>query len=243
MNKKFIRISLILISITLIAGICGCTKFSVRFSAGGNEFASYEYTMRNEESSDIETYNVSFANYTQEEKISYVVDYLSTQYGVSAEVSEVIKRQINSFSSEKYYYTIAKCSDNSIIYCWIDDYGKIWDSKFINDLEVPITHLFSTKISDKLHNYIVISSCTLNSPTEKTWSEDEVEEMLSTEDITVSIYVFIDEDEKETTKNEVDSKFDNAFSFVSGRCCIYYIDEPESIQDIDLANYDLSFDI
>lgn len=225
MKKKLLSVVLILMCFSWLIGLSGCEKKTGVHSSEQHSSAP-------------------FATYTQEEKINYVVDYLKTQYGLTTEISEIKKRQVNSFSSEEMYYAIAKYNENSRIYCWISDNGKISDSKFINDLQIPVNRLFSEKISDKLNDCQVICSCTLNSPTEKTWTEDRVVQMLSTEDISVSVRIFVNNNEKEKAEVLVSNAFDGAFSFATGRCYIYFTESTETdfISGVDLTNYDLNFE-
>jgi len=185
----------------------------------------------------------NFAKFAQEERISYVKEYLMKEYGISAEISEVKKRQINSFSSEEMYYAIARCEDESRIYCWINDNGQIFDSKFLVDLEEDINQLFVNIISKKIENFSALCRCTLNSPTEKVWTSENIEQMLIEEDISVSIRIFVTETEKDIVERLVDNSFDGAFSFASGACYIYFVNDIKSIEDnnIDLTKYGLFF--
>lgn len=226
MREDLFRSVLALMCFILIIATCGCGKgLYGQYSEQHNQ------------------YSVSFANYSQKEKINYIVDYLETQYGLTAEISEVIKRQINSFSSEDMYYAIAKYDENSRIYCWVNDEGEVWDSKFINDLQMPVNRLFTEKISGKLNDFKIVCSCTLNSPSKKKWTESQIQQMLSSEDISVNLRIFVAADEKERAESQVDNAFGGAFSFASGKCYIYFVENTESIDQINLLNHDLCIDL
>lgn len=224
MKTKFVRTVLVFMCFSLFLGIGGCGKKT------DNSVSTQD--------SD------NFAKFTQEERIHFVEEYLKTQYGLETAISDVKKRQINSFSSEEMYYAIAKCEDDSRIFCWVDENGKISDSKFINDLQNPINSLFAEKVSKKLNNYQVICNCTLNSPTDKIWSKNQLEQMLSSEDISISVRIFVEHDEKKVVEDLVNEAFDDAFSFATGNCYIYFVESAETItvSDIDLTNYDLHFE-
>lgn len=223
MKTKFARMAVAFMCFSLFLGICGCRKPT-------------EDPAPTQDS-------VQFARFSQDERVNFVGEYLKMQYGLETDISEVKKRHINSFSSEEMYYAIAKCEDGSRIYCWVSENGTILDSKFINDLQDPINRLFAEKVSNKLNNYRVICNCTLNSPPSNIWHENQIEQMLSSEDISVSVRIFVEHDEKKVVEELVDDAFDESFSFASGSCYVYFVESTEAdvVSNIDLTNYDLSF--
>lgn len=219
MKTKFVRVAVVLMCFSLFTGICGCRK-----------------TTQKQDS-------VQFASLSQNQRINFVEEYLKAKYGLETDISEVEKKHINAFSSEQMYYAIAKCEDGARIYCWVDEKGAISDSKFLNDLQEPINRLFAEKISDKLTKYQVVCSCTLRAPASAVWQEDQIEQMLSGEDISVSVRIFVEHSEKTQAEELVKNRFDGLFSFASGNCYVYFVESAQAdvISNTDLTKYDRSF--
>lgn len=216
MKARILKAVLFCMCISFLLNICGC-----RTATGGD---------KKEE-------GLKFSQFSQVEKIEYVSGYIKDQYNIEVEISEVIKRQVSSMQSEEYYYAIAKCDDTSRIYCWIDDQGKITDSKFINDMSDQIHQLFEKKTAEYLNSYKLMCSCTLNTPTEKKWDETKIEKMIAEEDITTVIRIFVSNNEKEKATQWADNNFNSTFDFAKGICYIYFVDD---IEKVDMYNYDLT---
>lgn len=189
--------------------------------------------------------NMTFSQMAQSEKKEYVQDYLRDTYGFKSEITaDIKKREINSFSSEEQYYAIAKAEDNRRVYCWISDAGKISDSYFVLNMQDDIENLFKDIIDDTVSNFEISCVTTLNYPTEKTYDSSSVFTMLSTEPVTTSIRVFIEGSDKDLIQKEISNIVGEKLNFTDGCIYIYYVDNlmDFDIKDIDLANYDTSFD-
>ena len=219
MKRKFARMAVVFMCFSLFSGICGCRKSAQKQDG------------------------IRFASFSQDQRINFVEQHLKTQYGLETDIAEVNKKQINAFQSEQLYYAIAKCEDGSRIYCWVDENGAISDSKFLNDLQEPINRLFADKISDKLSKCQVVCSCTLRAPASAVWQEDQIEQMLSGEDISVSVRIFVEHSEKTQAEELVKNRFDGLFSFASGNCYVYFVETAQAdvISNTDLTKYDRSF--
>lgn len=199
------------------------------------------------ESKDVEPSQkvLNFSTLTPAEQTSFIEDYLKTKYGINSEIVGIRRNKKNYFLSDDTFFAIAKCDDGSSIDCWIDENGEISDSKFLNDLEESINQLFNDKIQGRFHNAQVICSCTLNSPTDNEWTEESIEQMLSSEDITVKVRIFVDRTEADVANELVGTSFGGVFSFVSGDCYIYLVEDANSIEnrEIPLTQYDMRFQI
>lgn len=211
---KLKRMFLIIMCLSMLLGMCGCKKL--------------KEDIPKEEP-------IKFATFTQEERAEYVENYLKEEYGLETEVGEVFRKQDGVFFLEDEYFAIARCKDEKRIHCWVTEEGKIMDSQFLNDLEEPIDKLFEEIIYEKLPNCKVICYSILNSPTEKTWNENEIKQMLATENIEIILHIFVDKNEKETVEELYENEFDGAFSFTNGACFIYMIEgeEMENIENMD----------
>lgn len=225
MNLKIVKVVLVSVCLSLLLSLVGCGE-------GVEDLNSHSETNQ-------------IAKLTQEERKEYVKQFLYKKYGIEAVISDVKKRQINAFSSEENYFAIATCSDGTWIDCWVSENGQVWDSKFINDLQSSINEVFANLLSDQLENYQVYCGCTLNSPTNNTWSEDMVEQMLLAEDISVSVRIFVDLKEKDKVIRLAESSFEDMFTFASGNGYIFFVDSIEdlALDEMDLTKYDISFSL
>lgn len=189
--------------------------------------------------------NMMFSQMAQSEKKEYVQEFLKDTYGFNSEITaDIKKREINSFSSEEQYYAIAKAEDNRRVYCWITDAGKISDSYFMLNIQDDIETFFKDIIGDTISDFKISCVTTLNYPTEKTYDSSSIFTMLCTEPVTTSIRIFIENSEKDLIEKEIPSIVDEKMNFTDGCIYIYYVDNlmDFDIKDIDLANYDMSFD-
>ena len=190
---------------------------------------------RKNDDSKLEKEMMNFAKFSQEQRKSYIARYLKEQYDITATISDVDRRPINSFTSEENYFALATCEDNTIIYCWVSNEGVVWDSKFVNDLSEDINQMFKTRLEKVLDDYKVYCECRLKSPTEKKWSANELESMLKEEDIEISIHIFMDESESDQPIGLLETELSNQMQGMSGNGYIYFV---ENIENINPSNCD-----
>lgn len=68
--------------------------------------------------------------------------------------------------------------------------------------------------------------------------------MLSAELVTTSVRIFIENSNKDLIQNQIPDVADKKLNFTDGCIYIYYVDNlmDLNIDDINLANYDMSYD-
>ncbi len=191
----------------------------------------------------LEDPEITFSQYTQQERKDYTVKYLSDTYGLNASVKDDVKIQpTGAFTKGRYYLATAVTDENETIYCWIDEAGNIKDSRFVNGMNDEIVKVFETDISPEFSQCIVKCTATLKSPASKEWTKDQAKQMLTEEEFFVSVKVFIDTEEKETAEALATEKFNGKFNFTSGMIYFYYMDDltNETVAEQDLTDYDRS---
>lgn len=182
-------------------------------------------------------YAIEFSSMGQSDRAEYVEDYIKGSYGVEATISnEIKKRDINSFSSEEYYYATAKLEDNNRIYCWIDDKGNIKDSYFILGMQDGITKLFSDILDESIEEHFEISSVTtLNNPSSAEYGKGKEEEMLREEDVSTSVRVYTNISERDNIEG---IKLER-LGFTRGTLYVYYTNGENT--DLEDYNYMIGF--
>ncbi len=185
-----------------------------------------------------------FVEYTQEQRKAHVTDHLLGAYGVRTTVErDINRRQVNPFSSEKYYYAIATTDENKKIYCWIDEKGNIRDTYFVFDMNDEIIALFEPGLSEGFSECKITCTTTFDDIPSKTWNSTEALEMLEHDDVFASVKVFINKDESDIAEKKIAEKFNDKYDFTKGMIYFYYMEkvDDESVAKQDLTDYDKSF--
>lgn len=186
-----------------------------------------------------------FAKLSMNDKCDYVENYLKTQYNVETTVDNVAKRSNGALGSEELYFAIAQFNETERIYCWVDDNGFIQDSHFINALSKDIQSMFDEKVVKIVENYTMICDVTLqNAPKATNWTADTIKEMLSQEDVNVSIRIFLNESQRNDVNEYLFKEIKDEFGFTKGTCYFYFVESEKEIEmSIDnLVNFDVSTD-
>ena len=208
--KKFICFALIIC--VLSTCLCGCGK--------EEDFRKNGY----------------FAKLNFDDRCEFIEQYLQTEYSINAKVNDVTKRAISAMQSEDMYYAEAICENGDTILCWITDDGIITDGKFINDLFPDIDNFIVQKVYQITDSYDIYMQVTLNQPAQKEWTKDNIQEMLSTEDITINIRMFMYESQRDVLDDYTVSSLTKALEFAKGSLYIYFL--PDN-SNVDTNKYDL----
>ena len=180
----------------------------------------------------------TFARMPQEEKQQYVADYLKEVYGVDYEISEIKKRQVDVFRSEKYYFARATSGKQKFT-LWISDDGEIFDTEFCLEIQDAVDELLASVISKYWDDYYVHNFFVFDNIYLKKWTkEDDLYEMFEKEKVINSIRLFLNLSNDREKDMLLFEQLKKELSILDGAIFIYYCKNPKDI-DTNTCDSDL----
>lgn len=179
----------------------------------------------------------TFASMTQEEKQRYVADYLKDAYGVDYEISEIKKRQVDVFRSEKYYFATASYGEDRFT-LWISDNGEVFDTEFCLDISDDVDELLSSIVSEYWDDFYVHDNFEFNDLYIQKWTKiDDMNKMFQNESILNRIRLFLKSSNNREEDLELFEQLKLKLTNIEGVIFVYYCENP---QYININSYDLN---
>lgn len=216
-------------------GVCGCMNENELIEDIKKAFAKDLKTLN----------NGSFNIMSQDKKREYVRKKLNELYGIDCEISEIRKKQISMFESEKYYSGTASLSQNRWFPFWVDNFGNINDTYCCVELSNSISEYFSLTV-DKYYrenDYCLYSNTVFIDQPGREWGDsDNIEDMFVEENVENNIFLFLGKKRSEDLQ-----KLENIQKELKEYKCrmkVYYCDNPQKIDfnNCDLSKHDYFFD-
>ena len=180
----------------------------------------------------------SFSRMSQEEKQQYVADYLKEAYGVDYEISEIKKRQVDVFRSEKYYYATASYGKEWFT-LWISDDGEVFATEFCFDISETIDESLSCVVSRYWEDYYVHDFLVFKEPYVQKWTkDDDLYEMFEKEKVINSVRLFLNLSNDREKDLLLFKQLQTELSLLDGAIFVYYCENPKDI-DINTCDSDL----
>lgn len=213
MKKILIRVVLMMGMFAFVLSNAGCSK--------------KPETVENE---------VEFSTYTQQERKDYVSKYLTDNYKIKCNISDVKQRQVTAIKNEEYYFATATTDDGKIISVWITGAGEITDTFFLNDLSDVLVNHFTSKANEILPGCKVKAYTEMREiPTSKLSRGDDIESYLYNQPAYTYIRVFVDSDVN--LNNDIVNDLQAAFNYCDASLYVYIC---EDVENIDINTYDLT---
>lgn len=212
--KNFIKKAVFLVGIfSFIISICGCNK-----------------------SSDTVKSEIDFSKFSQQERISYVDQFLISNYNIDCDIAEVKKKQVTAVKNDEHYFTTAITPNGEIISVWVTNSGQITDSYFLVESADDLSDHFTNIISNVLPDCKVkITTEMTDIPTRKLMPGENIQEYLNTQPTHTYIRIFVSDD---LIVNESDiNKLQNALSYCNASLYVYLCN---NLVSVDVNNYDYS---
>ncbi|MBR5272934.1 MAG: hypothetical protein IKU25_06050 [Clostridia bacterium] len=171
----------------------------------------------------------------KEQKIKYVEDYMKEKFPKDVSFSvEKISQESECYVAEVDVYTATSgfiYENVAWITVWVDNEGNIIDDYFLVDFNDDISSYFSLIAREEIPNCVVYVAPQFRNMPTKEWdiSQDNVEEMIKTEDMYYFINIYINDSDKATQDNI--NNLSSKFSFCNSKLTVYNCDYYENGKD------------
>jgi len=171
----------------------------------------------------------------EEQKIKYVEDYMKEKFPKDVSFSvEKILQETEYYVAEVDVYTATAgfvYENVAWITVWVDNEGNIIDDYFLVDFNDDISNYFSSIAREEITNCVVYVAPQFRNMPTKEWdiSQDNVEEMIKTEDMYYFINIYINDSDKVTQDNI--NNLSSKFSFCNSKLTVYNCDYYENGKD------------
>lgn len=168
-----------------------------------------------------------FSYLSRTERRDFVIDYLKKTYDVNVGITEDIVKDKNG----EYYHAKAMTIDGDVINCWISEDKQISDDKFLVDLQDDVKKRLIDALADVLgKTYKMSCSIKLVDRPTKTWTSDELDDLLAADETSVDIILLIPKEGSEDIVAAAKKEFNGKINFINGNLYVHLVDNIDNAE-------------
>ncbi len=175
-----------------------------------------------------------FSLLSQEEKRSYITDYLQQTYGLTCTIDQdVHQKQDGPFLLEDQFFAVATTEERELITLWVTKDGKITDSVFLLQMAEELTDYFTAEVQE------LVPDCKVNThtnmvkiPTDTLTDAGEIRDFLTEQPTETFLRIYVDSDAD--VGEALVEELIRTFSYCTIHISVYVCDDLDAV---DVKNY------